>query len=95
MPRLYQKLHPQLVPVPIPDRVAGMAGRSIPLHVLQAEMDAEFAASDAARFHAPVGAALLRHEDQADREQALSELHRANKTLAAHNPGLIVKAVAR
>ncbi|MFI6103220.1 hypothetical protein [Streptomyces sp. NPDC051310] len=66
----------------------------LPMAVMQTVADAEFAASDAARFHAPVGAALLRHEDQADREQALSELHRANKTLAAHNPGLIVKAVA-
>ncbi|MFJ8583684.1 hypothetical protein ACIRD2_03350 [Streptomyces sp. NPDC093595] len=74
----------------MPDRITQMIGTRIPLPVLQAEMDAEFAASDAARYHAPVGAALLRHEDQADREQALAELHRANKTLAAHNPGLIV-----
>jgi hypothetical protein len=81
--------------VPMPDRITQMIGTRIPLHVLQAEMDATFAASDAARYHAPVGTALLRHEDQADREQTLAELHRANKLLAAHNPGLIVKAVQR
>lgn len=78
--------------VPIPGLVESMIGACIPKHVLRAEMDAEFAAVDAARYHAPVGAGLLRHEDQADREQQLAVLAWANKVLAAYNPGLIVKA---
>ncbi|MFF4746846.1 hypothetical protein [Streptomyces sp. NPDC001268] len=81
-----------IIPVPIPDAVAVVIGACIPKHVLRAEVDAEFAAVDASRYHAPVGSGLLRHEDQQDREQQLAELAWANKVLAAHNPGLIVKA---
>lgn len=76
--------------VPIPGLVESMIGDCIPVPVLRAEMDAEFAAVDASRYHAPVGAGLLRHEDQQDREQQLAELAWANKVLAAYNPGLIV-----
>ncbi|MET7858071.1 hypothetical protein ABZS81_12735 [Streptomyces sp. NPDC005318] len=77
-----------LVPVPIPDRVAALIGSCIPSHILQAEIDAACAAREIRRFRGP----RLSIEDQADREQALSELARANKILAAHHPGLAVRA---
>lgn len=73
--------------VPIPDRVAALIGGNIPIHVLQAEVDAESAAREVCRFRGP----LLCIEDQADRERALSELAAANKTLAAHHPRLILR----
>ncbi|MFG2595061.1 hypothetical protein [Streptomyces sp. NPDC048462] len=76
-----------LVPVPIPDRVAALIGSCIPQHVLEAEFDAECAAREVRRFRGP----RLGMEDQADREQALSELARANKLLAAHHPLLTVR----
>lgn len=76
-----------LVPVPIPDRVAALIGSCIPQHVLEAEFDAECAAREVRRFRGP----RLGIEDQADREQALSELARANKFLAAHHPLLTVR----
>lgn len=76
-----------LVPVPIPDRVAALIGACMPAHVLQAEFDADCAAREIRRFRGP----LLGIEDQADREQALSELARANKVLAAHHPRLTIR----
>ncbi|WP_432076918.1 hypothetical protein [Streptomyces wuyuanensis] len=75
-----------LVPVPIPDGVAALIGSCMPLGVLQAEIDAECAAREAMRFRAP-----LCGEDRADREHALAALARANKILAAYNPGLVVR----
>lgn len=76
-----------LVPVPIPDRVAALIGACIPPRVLQAEFEADCAAREILRFRGP----RLCAEDQADREQALSELARANKVLAAHHPSLPVR----
>ncbi|TXS47821.1 hypothetical protein [Streptomyces sp. t39] len=75
-----------LVPVPIPDRVAVMIGSCMPTHVLHAEIEAECAAREVHRFRGP-----LCTEDRADREHALSALARANKVLAAYNPGLTVR----
>ncbi|CAO0827283.1 hypothetical protein SMICM17S_10838 [Streptomyces microflavus] len=75
-----------LVPVPIPDRVAALIGSCIPPHILEAEFEADCAAREVRRFRGP----RLGIEDQADREQALSELARANKILAAHHPRLAV-----
>ncbi|WP_103532868.1 hypothetical protein [Streptomyces sp. SM11] len=75
-----------LVPVPIPDRVAALIGSCTPPHILRAEFDAGCAAREIRRFRGP----LLGIEDQADREQALSDLARANKVLAAHHPWLTV-----
>ncbi|MER5359282.1 hypothetical protein [Streptomyces sp. NPDC002785] len=76
-----------LVPVPIPDRVAALIGSCIPAHIVEAEFDAECAAREVRRFRGP----RLCVEDQADREQALAELARANKILAAHHPRLPVR----
>ncbi|MFF8829270.1 hypothetical protein [Streptomyces sp. NPDC015131] len=78
--------------VPMPDRVAQMIGAKIPLHILQAEMDAETLAAEIRTLRP-----LASVEDQADREDRLADLHRANKVLGAYNPGLIVtpKAVTR
>ncbi|MFP1628813.1 hypothetical protein ACLB9X_27385 [Streptomyces sp. 5K101] len=75
-----------LVPVPIPDRVAVMIGSCMPAHVLHAEIEAECAAREVYRFRGPLCA-----EDRADREQALSALARANKVLAAYDPRLTVR----
>lgn len=83
------------VPVPIPDPIAARIGACMPIRILQAEVDAESAAREIRRFRPSLGSALLDSEDQADRESALSELHRANKVLAAHNPRLILKAGGR
>ncbi|MFI9628500.1 hypothetical protein [Streptomyces sp. NPDC052042] len=76
-----------LVPVPIPDRVAALIGSRIPPHVVRAGLDAACAVREVRRFRGP----LLCAEDRADREQALSELARANKILAAHHPRLPVR----
>ncbi|MCX4790696.1 MULTISPECIES: hypothetical protein [unclassified Streptomyces] len=76
-----------LVPVPIPDRVAALIGSCIPPYILETEFDAECAAREVRSFRGP----RLCAEDQADREQALSELARANKILAAHHPRLTVR----
>ncbi|MEU9360459.1 hypothetical protein AB0M10_27770 [Streptomyces sp. NPDC051840] len=76
-----------LVPVPIPDRVAALIGSCTPAHILQAEFDADCAAREVRRFRGP----RLDAEDQADREQALSELARANKVLSAHHPHFVVR----
>ncbi|WP_435973192.1 hypothetical protein [Streptomyces sp. Qhu_M48] len=75
----------RLVPVPIPDRVAALIGSCLPLHVLQAEIDADCAAREVYRFRGPLCA-----EDRADREHALAALARANKILAKHHPTLPV-----
>ena len=74
--------------VPIPDRVAALIGSCMPIGILQAEVDAESARREVLRFRGPLPCV----EDQADREHALSELHAANKILAAYNPRLILKA---
>lgn len=86
-----QTLHPDWVPVPIPNRVFELVQDAFPEPICQSVMDAEDAAREIARFR-PVSGALLGLEDQADREAALSRLARANKVLGAYNPGLIVKA---
>lgn len=75
-----------LVPVPIPDHVAAMIGSCMPVHILQAEIDAECAAREVSMFRGPLCA-----EDRADREHALSTLARANKVLAAYDPRLMVR----
>ncbi|GGT05364.1 MULTISPECIES: hypothetical protein [Streptomyces] len=74
-----------LVPVPIPDRVAALIGSCMPVHILQAEIDAECAAREVSLFRGPLCA-----EDRADREHALATLARANKVLAAYDPRLTV-----
>ncbi|WP_299534733.1 hypothetical protein [uncultured Streptomyces sp.] len=76
-----------LVPVPIPDSVAALIGSCLPEHILRAEVDAACAEREILRFRGP----RLGIEDQADREQALSDLARANKVLAAHHPRLTVR----
>ncbi|MER5849470.1 hypothetical protein ABT126_21030 [Streptomyces sp. NPDC002012] len=76
-----------LVPVPIPDRVAALIGSCIPPHIVEAEFDAECAAREVRRFRGP----RLCVEDEADREQSLAALARANKILAAHHPRLPVR----
>lgn len=75
-----------LIPVPIPDRVAALIGSCMPVHVLEAEIEADGAAREVHRFRGP-----LCHEDRADREHALSVLARANKVLAAHHPLLMIR----
>lgn len=75
-----------LIPVPIPDRVAALIGSCMPIHILQAEVDADSAAREANRFRGP-----LCNEDRADREHALSVLAQANKVLAAYNPRLVIR----
>lgn len=75
--------------VPVPDRIAVLIAEQIPEHVLRAEVEATNQAYS-------IG--LCRRPEYAEsREWALGELARANKTLAAYNPGLVVtpKAVAR
>lgn len=85
MSRLNQ-MHPELAPVPIPDRIAAMIGSWIPRDVLQAEYDAVAAEREVLRFRGP-----LCKEDQADREQALAALAKANKVLAKHHPQMPVR----
>ncbi|MBP2581855.1 hypothetical protein J3A78_002333 [Streptomyces sp. PvR006] len=77
--------HPQLVPVPIPDSVAMLIGTSIPLPVLQAEIDAFGEVREIRRLR-PLGC----DEDRQDFETALGRLARANKVLAACSPKLVV-----
>ncbi|MFF5427545.1 MULTISPECIES: hypothetical protein [unclassified Streptomyces] len=62
-----------------------MIGSCLPLHVLQAEFDADCAVREVHRFRGPLCA-----EDRADREHALAALARANKILAKHHPQLPV-----
>lgn len=77
-----------IIPVPIPDRVAGLIGAAMPPEV----MAAEEAAVDAAITVSRCRTSFTREA----REYALAELARANKVLAAYDPRLIVtpKAVA-
>jgi len=79
------------VPVPIPDSVASLIDSCMPVHVLQAEIDAECAKREALHYRPSFGP-LLDNEDRADREYALADLARANKVLAAYHPLLIVRA---
>ncbi|MFI2349765.1 hypothetical protein ACH492_22460 [Streptomyces sp. NPDC019443] len=64
----------------------------MPIHILQAEIDAELEAREVLRFRAPLMSALLDDEDRHDREAAFSRLAAANKVLAAWNPLLVLKA---
>lgn len=79
---------PYIIPVPVPGRVVDLIEGAFPEEVCQAVFAAADARREVLRFRGP----LLCVEDQADRERALSELHLANKLLAAYNPGLILKA---
>lgn len=72
------------VPVPVPDAVAVLIGGQMPARVLQAEVAAESAAYSIRLCRTPFTAEA--------REFALADLARANKILAAWNPGLTVKA---
>lgn len=72
-----------LVPVPIPDAVAVLIGRQMPIEV----MAAEEAAFDAAVTVSRCRTVYTRKA----REYALAELHRQNKVLAAYNPRLILR----
>ncbi|WP_328941588.1 hypothetical protein OG259_07895 [Streptomyces sp. NBC_00250] len=81
--------HPQLVPVPIPDAVATLIGLSLPRPVLQAEIDAFGEVREIRRLR-PLNSA----EDRQDFEAALGRLARANKTLGAYGPRLIVRGAA-
>lgn len=74
--------HLDLVPVPIPDSVAALIGSQVPEHVLRAELEATNQAY-------VIG--LCRKPEYAEaREYAIGALARANKTLAAYNPKLVV-----
>jgi len=74
----------QLVPVPIPDRVAVLIGSQLPPHVLLAEKQAECAAYIVR---------LCRTRQTAEaRECALADMARANKILATYSPRLVLKA---
>ena len=77
-------MHPQLVPVPIPDAVAVLIGQQIPERVLRAEVEAVNQAYNITLCRAP--------QYREAREGCLSNLARANKTLAAFDPRLIVRA---
>ncbi|MEF9521298.1 hypothetical protein NDO59_05215 [Streptomyces sp. RB13] len=70
-------------PIPVPDAVALLAGRHLPPRVRAAVADA----AEAARLYA-----ACRGPQYAEARQLLeARLRRANKTLAAHNPGLTVR----
>lgn len=73
---------PPLVPVPIPDRIAGLIGSCMPPEVMAAEEEAFDAAVTVSRCRTP-------YTTEA-RERALSELHRHNKIIAKYDPRLIV-----
>ncbi|WP_416476976.1 hypothetical protein [Streptomyces sp. LKA04] len=71
------------VPVPVPDAVALFAGRQLPARVQAAVADA----GEAARLYA-----ACRGPQYTEARQLLeARLRAANKTLAAHNPGLTVR----
>ncbi|MFE7580735.1 hypothetical protein ACFU5Y_04105 [Streptomyces gardneri] len=72
--------------VPIPDAVVTMIGRQIPEHVLAAEVEATNQAYNITLCRAP--------QYREAREYALSDLARANKTLAQFDPRLIVRGAA-
>lgn len=72
--------------VPVPDAVARLTARCLPDHVARAYADALAAAADVRLYRSEI--------HQEDREDALAQLARANKILAAYNPGLIVRGGA-
>jgi hypothetical protein len=73
----------------MPDRVAAMIGATIPLHVLQAEVDADAAIREVLRYRP-----LNCDEDRQDFEDALSRLARENKILGKHHPLMLVRGAA-
>lgn len=89
MPR-FNQTHLQLVPVPMPHRVAEMVLGAVPEPVCQAAVAAEDALREIGRFR-PLASA----EDRADFETELGRLAAANKTLAAHHPSLTIAAWER
>jgi len=72
------------VPVPIPDSIAILIGSQIPEHVLRAEVEAENQAYNVRLCRGP--------QYREAREYALADVARANKTLAAYDPRLMVHA---
>ncbi|MDI9887313.1 hypothetical protein QMZ92_23815 [Streptomyces sp. HNM0645] len=70
--------------VPMPGGVAGLIGSQIPAHVQDAEDEAVFAMLSIEQRRQPMAPEQL--------AEALATVARANKVLAAYNPGLIVKA---
>ncbi|MBX9425491.1 hypothetical protein [Streptomyces lateritius] len=66
-----------------------MIGTAIPLHVLQAEVDADAEVREIGRLRP-----LAHDEDRQDFEAGLGRLARANKTLAAHHPAFVVRGAA-
>ena len=73
-----------LTSVPVPDAVAALIGSQMPKRVLQAEVEAVNQAYAISLCRSPQYAKA--------REHAQSALARANKTLAAFDPRLIVRA---
>lgn len=70
-------------PVPVPPAVASLAGRHLPAPVRAAVADA----AEAARLYA-----ACRGPQYAEARQLLEiRLRRANRIIAAHNPGLTVR----
>ena len=78
-------MHPQLVPVPVPNRIAQMIGITIPSAVIEAEFAAGVELREIGRLRP-----LASVEDWADREAELGRLAAANKVLAAYHPRFIV-----
>lgn len=81
----FSHVHPQLVPVPIPDRVASLIGGAIPIDVLQAEIDADTELREIRRLRP-----LACDEDRADREDAIGRLAAKNKILGKYSPRLVI-----
>jgi hypothetical protein len=76
-------MHPSVVPVPVPDAVALLIGSQVPVAVLHAEMTAVEAATCVT---------VCRGEQYREaREYNLGRLAAANKTLAAHDPRLVIR----
>ncbi|MEU5900661.1 hypothetical protein [Streptomyces venezuelae] len=69
--------------VPMPDSVAVLIGKQIPEHVLLAEKAATDVVDELPACLGPEGREAL--------ARSLHTLAAANKTLAAYNPGLIVR----
>ncbi|WP_329114573.1 hypothetical protein [Streptomyces sp. NBC_01353] len=74
----------QLPQVPVPDAVAALIGSQLPKHVLLAEVEASNQAYLIGLCRTPL--------TRKARETCLADLARANKTLAKHDPRLIVRA---
>lgn len=68
--------------VPVPDRLADQIGRKLPIDILEAQTIAQNSAYVLRLCRTP--------QTRRGREAALADLARANKVLAAYNPGLIV-----